>query len=280
MQYGFIIPGGTVGHILDMAELAEASGWDGVFYWDGICIDGIGTTPVFDPWVMLGAMALRTHRVRIGAIVTPLSRRRPWKVARETVTVDHLSQGRLILAVGLGALDDGGFGKVGEVTDKKVRAELLDESLTIISGLWSGEPFSFTGKHYTVGEMAFQPPPIQSPRIPIWVVGAWPRQRSLQRAFRWDGILPQALTDDGQNRPVIPADITAIRDAAQSARNGLPPLAIPVEGQTRGNDAEGDRSIVEPFRLAGATWWLESRWNAMDQPDIVRDRIALGPPRS
>src|SRR5690348_369319 len=112
MRYGFIIPRGTAHEILTMAQEAEAAGWDGVFTWDGIYIEG--TAEIYDPWVLLGAIAARTERIRIGAVLTPLSRRRPWKVARETVTVDRLSNGRLILPVGLGALDDGGFGKVGE----------------------------------------------------------------------------------------------------------------------------------------------------------------------
>src|SRR5204863_4018588 len=119
-----------------------------------------------------------TTRVRIGAVLTPVSRRRPWKLARETVTLDHLSHGRLVLPVGLGALDDGGFGKVGEPTDRKTRAELLDEGLAILTGLWSGQPFSFHGEHYQVEELTFLPPPVQSPRIRIWVVGLWPHERS------------------------------------------------------------------------------------------------------
>src|SRR5436190_24311266 len=119
----------------------------------------------------MAAMATRTRRVRIGALVTPLARRRPWKVARETVTLDHLSGGRLVLAVGLGALDDGGFGKVGEPTDPRTRAERLDESLAILTGLWTGLPFGFQGRHYQVDEMTFSPGPVQRPRIPIWVAG-------------------------------------------------------------------------------------------------------------
>ena len=137
MQYGFIIPRGDVDTIVAMAIEAEEAGWDGVFYWDGIYIESMGE--MYDPWVVLAAIALRTQHIRIGAVLTPPSRRRPWKLARETVTVDHLSHGRLVLPVGLGALDDGGFSKVGEVTDRKVRAQLLDEGLEILTGLWSGQ---------------------------------------------------------------------------------------------------------------------------------------------
>src|SRR5215469_8071730 len=146
MQYGFILPRGDIHTQIELAGEAEEAGWDGIFTWDGISIPGMHE--IYDPWVVLAGMALRTRRIRIGAILTPLSRRRPWKVARETMTVDHLSSGRLILPVGLGALGDGGFAKVGEPTDRRTRAELLDESLAIVAGLWSGRPFSYEGKHY------------------------------------------------------------------------------------------------------------------------------------
>src|SRR5438067_8325608 len=152
---------------------------------------------MYDPWVTLSAIAMRHERVRIGAMLTPPSRRRPWKLARETMSVDHLSHGRLIRPVGLGALDDKGFAGVGEVTDRKTRAQLLDESLEILTGLWSGQPFSFHGQHYHIDEMTFLPPPVQSPRIPIWVAGAWPRPQSMQRVLRYDGLLPNKINPDG-----------------------------------------------------------------------------------
>lgn len=193
MQYGFIFPGGDPRTLAALSYDAEAAGWDGVFIPDSIAIDTpeFPAMPAFDPWVTLAAMAMRTERVRIGAIITPISRRRPWKLARETATLDHLSNGRLIIAVGLGALDDKGFANVGEATDLKTRAAMLDEGLAILAGLWSGQPFSFHGEHYQVDNLTFLPSPVQKPRIPIWVVGAWPRAKSMQRALRWDGILPQ-----------------------------------------------------------------------------------------
>lgn len=144
MRYGVVIPTGDPRTVADLAREAEAAGWDGVFTWDGIYVGE--TMPVYDPWVVMAGMAMVTKRVRIAPIRTPLSRRRPWKVARETVTLDHLSNGRLVLPVGLGAVDS--FGKVGEETDRRTRAELLDESLAILDGLWSGKPFRFDGKHY------------------------------------------------------------------------------------------------------------------------------------
>src|SRR6185312_4386955 len=138
MKFGFIVTMGDPRAAAELAAEAEAAGWDGVFYWDGIAI---GSGDTYDPWVVMAAMAMRTERVRLGAIVTPPPRRRPWKLARETMTLDRLSNGRLVFPVGLGALDDGAFGNVGEPTDNRVRAERLDESLAILEGLWSGEAF-------------------------------------------------------------------------------------------------------------------------------------------
>ncbi|MEO7002420.1 MAG: LLM class flavin-dependent oxidoreductase, partial [Ktedonobacterales bacterium] len=217
MRYGFVIPGGDVHDLVMFAREAEAAGWDGVFIPDCIWIegeDGLG----FDPWVALAAMATQTERVRLGTMLTPLSRRRPWKVARETATLDRLSNGRLILPVGLGALDDGGFGKVGDATDRKTRAELLDESLAILAGLWSGQPFSYQGKHYQMEEMTFQPTPMQQPRIPVWVVGAWPRLKSMRRVLQWDGLLPNKVSDNGEQAEVTPDDIRAMRDFIAAER--------------------------------------------------------------
>ncbi len=277
MQYGFIIPGGDVRTLVELAVEAEEAGWDGVFYWDGIYIEEAG--PMYDPWAVLAAFAMRTERVRLGAMLTPISRRRPWKLARETVTIDHLSNGRLILPVGLGALDDGGFKKVGEAVDRKLRAQLLDEGLEILTGLWSGKPSSFHGQHYHVEEMTFLPPPVQSPRIPIWVVGAWPRMKSMQRVLRYDGLLPAKMNDDGSFAEVTPADIQAMKAYIVEHRTQTTPFDIVMEGETPGDNREQASKIIRPYVDAGITWWLESRWSCMDKPDEVRTRIRQGPPR-
>src|SRR5512146_2163827 len=183
MKYGFVLPGGDARTAADMAQAAEEAGWDGFFVWDPVW--GI------DPWVALAAAAEHTRRIRLGTMITPLSRQRPWTLAGQTAALDNLSGGRVILAVGLGAVDTG-FAEFGEETDRKKRAELLDEGLEIVSGLWRGQPFSFEGRHYHVRPTQFfaPPPPVQKPRIPIWVVGAWPRPKSMGRALRWDGVLP------------------------------------------------------------------------------------------
>jgi hypothetical protein len=277
MQYGFVIPGGDLQTLIDLASEAEETGWDGVFYWDGIYIEGAG--PMYDPWVVLAAMAMHTKRVRLGAVLTPVSRRRPWKLARETTTVDHLSNGRLIIPVGLGALEDAGFAKVGEATDRKIRAQLLDEGLEILTGLWSGQPFSFHGQHYHVEDLTFLPPPVQSPRIPIWVVGAWPRMKSMQRVLRYDGLLPAKINPDGSPGEVTPADIQAMKAYIAEHRTQTTPFDIIWEGETPANDREQAKSIVRPWADAGATWWMESRWGSPVRLDETRERIRQGPPR-
>ncbi|HEY7022139.1 MAG TPA: LLM class flavin-dependent oxidoreductase [Ktedonobacterales bacterium] len=277
LRYGFIIPGGEANEIVTMAREAEDKGWDGVFYWDGVYIESAG--PMFDPWAMLATIATQTSRVRIGAMLTPVSRRRPWKLARETMTVDQLSGGRLVLPVGLGALDDGGFGKVGEPTDRKTRAELLDEGLEILTGLWSGKPFSYKGKHYTLDEMTFLPPPVQQPRIPIWVVGAWPREKSMARVLRYDGLLPAKLDANGSFADVTPDDLRAMKTYIEERRTATTPFDIIYEGRTPGDDLAQAAEMVQPYAEAGATWWIEAMWEAPNTPTDVRRRIQQGPPR-
>ena len=280
MQYGLVIPCSDARVVVELAREAEAAGWDGVFIPDCIAIDpALGPQAAgYDPWVTLGAIAVQTRNVRLGTMLTPVSRRRPWKLARETATIDQLSHGRLVLPVGLGALDDLGFGKVGEATDRKTRAELLDEGLEIVAGLWSGEPFSFSGKHYQVQEITFQPPPVQA-RIPIWVVGAWPRPKSMQRVLRWDGLLPAKMNEDGGFGEVTPADLAAMRAFINEHRRQTTPFDIVMEGRTPGDDREQARAVVRPFAEAGATWWNEAMWSAPNAPEDVRARIRQGPPR-
>lgn len=276
LRYGFLVPSGDPRTVAGLAREAEGAGWDGVFYWDGICV---GNMETYDPWVVMAAMAMRTESVRIGAVLTPPARRRPWKLARETVTLDHLSGGRLVLPVGLGALDDGGFSRVGEPTDKKVRAQLLDESLEILTGLWSGEPFSYDGEHYRMEEMTFRPPPVQRPRIPIWVVGAWPSKKSMRRALRYDGVLAATVGGGAESPGVTPETIREIKAYAGQNRDETTPFAIVWEGQTPGGDPEQAASIVRPYAEAGATWWIESPWTPPNEPEDLRIRINQGPPR-
>jgi hypothetical protein len=269
IKLGIIITAGDPRAAAELAALAEERGWDGVFTWDAIAI---GSMEVYDPWVVMAAMSMRTERVRLGAIVTPPARRRPWKLAREAMTLDQLSNGRLILPVGLGALDDAAFANVGEPTDTRIRAERLDESLAILEGLWSGEPFAFDGEHYRFGEMTFRPTPVQRPRVPIWIVGAWPHERSMRRTLRWDGVYAQVEGVDG------------IRAVADWAEREWPaairdrPWDIVAEGRTSADDPAPAAATVADHEAAGATWWIESDWESMSV-EAVRARIEAGPPR-
>jgi alkanesulfonate monooxygenase SsuD/methylene tetrahydromethanopterin reductase-like flavin-dependent oxidoreductase (luciferase family) len=275
VKFGYIITGGEPRAQVELAQAAEAAGWDGVFTWDGIHVsDEIET---YDPWALMGAMALATERVRLGAMLSPLSRRRPWKVARETTTVDRLSNGRLLLPVGLGAVDDRGVTGLGEEADRRTRAERLDEALEILIGLWSGEPFGYSGKHYQFEPMAFRPTPVQQPRIPIWVVGAWPSERSMSRVLRYDGLLPYWLPKTtGLARPQTPDQLAEMRDWI-GERRSLDGFDIVMEGATSATDHAAAAQTVRAWAGAGATWWIESDWENWDV-EPMRRRIEAGPP--
>lgn len=282
MKYGFVFPGGDARGLAELAHEAEDAGWDGVFIPDCIFIDvpEVADDLGFDPWVTLAAMAMRTERIRLGTMVTPPSRRRPWKLAREVTTLDRLSNGRMVLPVGLGALDDAGFGHVGEATDRKTRARMLDESLAILAGLWSGERFSYRGAHYQVTDLTFTPTPIQRPRVPIWVVAAWPRERSMARALQWDGIVPQRMNADGSSDTMTPDDISAMAAYINERRGEqATPFDIIIEGRTPGDDDARARGMVQPYAEAGATWWMDAMWSAPNSVADVRARVRKGPPR-
>jgi hypothetical protein len=266
MQYGFVVPYGDAREVADLAHEAEEASWDGIFVCDPVW--GI------DAWVSLTAAAMVTTRIRLGTMLTPISRRRPWQLAAQAATLDRLSHGRAILAVGLGAPETG-FDNFGEVTDRRVRAELMDEGLAILDGLWRGQPFAFEGKHYQVKETTFlpPPPPVQRPRIPIWVVGLWPSTRSMSRVVRWDGVIPQK-----RGGPCSPDDIRALKLWVEQQRVDGGTFDIITEGTTPGDDPATAAEIVRPWADAGVTWWTETMWSAMDCPAAVRTRIAQGPP--
>jgi probable F420-dependent oxidoreductase len=277
MHYALNLPiGGVCGDpriLAEFAALAEEAGWDAVLLEDYIVYQGHQDWPTCDPWVALAAMAGSTARIRLGTEVTPLPRRRPWKLARETVSIDHLSNGRLILAVGSGDLNDPGFAQFGEVTEDRQRGEMLDEALEILTGLWRGEPFSFQGAHYQIQEITFLPRPVQVPRIPIWVGGELPHRRPLRRAARWDG---SCLFRGGAHQ--TPADVTEIRRAAERERRSDVAFDIVVGGRARTDDWDQERRTIRSLAEAGATWWLE--WIRPDEYETMRDAIRRGPLRA
>jgi len=275
MKYGFVLPYGDARKTAELAFEAEQAEWDGFFVWEPVW--GI------DAWISLTAAAMKTTRIRLGTLLSPISRMRPWKLASETATLDNLSGGRVILSVGLGAVDTG-FEDFGEITNRVQRAELVDEGLEILTGLWSGQPFNYDGKHYTIKETKFYPPPppVQKPRIPVWVVGAWPMMKSMRRVLRYDGILPTKMVD-GKHVKVEPEDIRDMKTWIEENRSGTTPFDIVVEGQTQGDNSDEWSEIVHPWLEAGATWWIEAMWDTMDKENgdrLVERRIRRGPPQA
>ena len=258
--------------LTELAQEAEEIGWDGVFIFDHI---GHPHETV-DPWVTLSAMAMKTEKIKLGTVVTPLARRRPWKLARETMTLDHLSNGRLILGVGLGWTDKE-FTVFGEEGNLKTRAEKVDEGLEILNGLWSGEPFSFEGKHYSIIETQFLPKPVQSPRIPIWVCGAWgPKKASFRRAARWDGVI--SILAPGVNRAILPEEVADIKAYTRKHRETDNSFDIVVILWSEGSHSAEEMASVKMYEEAGVTWWLEDlttdRFGTLEQ---VRERLRKGP---
>lgn len=265
MKHGVNLPNmAPPSELVELAVLAETSSWDGVFLWDHVAYSDSVDLPTFDPWVVLGAFAQATTRVRLGPMVTPIARRRPWRVAQEVTTLDHLSGGRAVLGVGLGwpAVED--FARFGDRSDDRLRAEMLDEGLDLISALWSGEHVRHDGEHFDV-DATLRPPPVQQPRVPIWVGGMWPNTGPFERAARWDGMFPMSATD-GLPRP---DEVAAALAFVREHREVDAPFDVVVPAHWEHTEAE--------FADAGATWMMQG-WDAEPGwPDMLRERIAAGP---
>ncbi len=268
--------------LMDAARRAEAAGWDGFFVWDHIFWDP-SFHPNLDAWVGLAGVATATTRMRIGTMLTPLPRRRPWKVARETTTLDRLSNGRLTLGVGIGSPEQWDYGFFHEETDAKLRARKLDEALDILTGLWRGKPFRYSGEQYQLEEVTFKPTPIQTPRIPIWVGGFYPNKPPLRRAAKWDGCY---LIKEGVMEP---DDFRQALAYIRQHRTTDAPFDV-AGGAVLPDDPGAARARVQAYADAGLTWWMEpvdpwsmgAPWEAPWQPDYTRkmlDRIDRGPIR-
>ena len=281
MKYGFVVPWAREVEFVELARLAEDSGWDLVCTWE----------PVFgqDPWGQLAAAAVSTARIRLGTLLTPVPARRPWELAAQCGTVDRLSNGRLTLGVGLGAVNANWSSFLPD-EGRATRAAQLDEGLAIWSGLLAGQPFAYAGAHWRVEpvtELA-PPPPVQQPHPPVWCVGALvpgkERQPSLERAARWQGILPAVVGQEGHS------GLTHERfdDLVTRLRGIREGLGLPWEGYdvVVEGDSHGDFGAIhdrpQSWADQGATWWVESWWDLPDSPEgltELRRRIAAGPPR-
>ena len=257
MRFAVNIPNmGDAAAVVELAVAAERAGWDGVFVWDHVVYVADAGFEVHDPWVLLGAVAARTSTVRLGTLVTPVPRRRPWNVAKQVATLDHLSDGRATLGVGLGFPPDDEFARFGEPSGDRERAAALDAGLDLITAAWTGEPVA------ALDGMAIRPAPVQRPRPPIWVAAT--SEPARRRAARWDGVVP--LGAEG-------ADLLRPDDVAALVRDHHP---------------GGDWDVVcalhwehtaEEYAAAGATWGTTSR-TPFDATwyDDLRAEVEGGPP--
>lgn len=253
MTVGAVGAGRDPRGLAELARAVEDAGWDALFLEDYLVYQGDASQPTYDPWICLAAMAMTTERIRIGTTVTPLPRRRPWKVAAEAVALDHLSNGRFVLGVGIGDPGD----PFMEGKSPRVLAEMLDEGLKLIDRLWTGQPVSFTGKHYRLGDVQLTARPVQRPRIPIWVGGNFLVPAVRRRILRWDGSCAYKGSTDAPQQ-ITPQDVRELRADRD--------LDVKVSG--------GDPAA---FADAGANWW--GRWIA---PMPAAETLAIvrqGPPR-
>lgn len=273
MKYGLALPYTTPRTVARLSQLAEESGWDGCFLGDAIWCE--------DPMIALAAAAMTTRRIRLGTMVTPVPLRIPWKLASESVALDHLSDGRLILGLGAGAVWMGWHAFPDEVTDNQARAEMLDETIDILTLLYQKKQFDYDGKHYhlkltQLDEMHYPPKPVQQPRVPLWCVGLWPRKKSMGRVLKCDGVIAEKIGSDGKPEDITPDDIHEIKAYVEAHRTLLSPFDIVLNGKVADLDRTQLQDKLLPLSEAGATWWIEGLWDATEE--IATERIRRGPP--
>jgi hypothetical protein len=273
LKYGLALPYGTARTVAKLTQLAEEAGWDGCFLGDAIWCE--------DPMIALAAAAMVTQRIRLGTMIIPAPLRRPWQLASESVALDRLSEGRLILGLGPGAVWMGWQSFPDEVTDNRSRAEMLDETIDILTLLYQRKQFDYNGKHYhlkltLMDEMHYPPKPVQQPRIPLWVVGVWPRKKSMRRILKCDGVFVEKRGADGKPEDATPADIREIKAYVNANRTLLTPFDIVTSGKTAGLDRVQLQDKLMPWADAGVTWWVEGLWSESEEKVI--ERIRLGPP--
>jgi alkanesulfonate monooxygenase SsuD/methylene tetrahydromethanopterin reductase-like flavin-dependent oxidoreductase (luciferase family) len=282
MRFGFVVPHADARDFAEIAALGEQHGWDGIFTWESLF--GV------DAWATLAAASMVTGRIRLGTLLTPAARWKPWDLASAVGTVDRLSGGRVTMSVGLGAVHDGWTAFEAD-EGRRVRAEKLDECLAIYAGLLAGQPFRYDGRHYSARptDHLLPDPPVQRPHPPVWVVGAYvtgrDRQPSLDRAARWNGLLPSVI-DGGDGRDVRdPDELATLVGQVRRRREALgrdgEPYDVILEGDSSGEFVQLDPPDPAAWAAAGATWWVESWWSVPIGPGglaEVRRRVQAGPP--
>lgn len=274
MKVGLASPYNNARHVSTLARMSEEAGWDGFFLGDAIWCE--------DPMIALAAAAMTTSRIRLGTMIIPAPLRKPWKIASESVALDLLSEGRLILGLGPGAVWMGWQSFPDEATDNISRAEMLGETIDILTLLYQRKQFDYDGKHYhlkltQMDEMHYPPKPVQQPRIPLWVVGIWPRQKSMQRILKCDGLFPEKRNEQGQPVDLTLEDIRQIRVYIEEQRALTTPFDIVASGKTGDLDGTQARDRLQQWEQAGATWWIEGLWG--DAEETVIERIRRGPPQ-
>jgi alkanesulfonate monooxygenase SsuD/methylene tetrahydromethanopterin reductase-like flavin-dependent oxidoreductase (luciferase family) len=255
--------GGDPTRYAELARRAEAAHWDGVFVSDSgyPTMGHPGPQEICDPWIAIAAMANATTRIRLGTLITPLPRYRPWEVGLRSASLDLLSGGRLTITVGIGAVD--AFRRLGESTDRTVRVGRTLDSLSILRGLWSGEPTTYEGEFFQVDNLVLRPRAVQRPRV--WV-RAWNKRDALALAAEWDGLHVQSVPIELLRSLVarLERDVDVVVEAPMRARS--------------------EPEVVASYAEAGATWWLEQiLW--LNYPEASRDgeeamlaRVDEGPP--
>ena len=244
MRYGIFLPPfgelADAGLLAQLAERAEGAGWDGVFLWDHVLYRP-PVSAIADPWIALAAMAVATQRVLLGALVTPLARRRPWILARQLVTLDRLAQGRLVMGAGLGSDRSGReLSAFGEELDDRRRAEMLVEALELIRQLLSGEEVIYQGRSYVADRVRMLPRPYRERLLPVWIAAVWPNMRPVRRAVHYQGLFLI-----GTNRPEDVAQVAQV-----VARQRVQPGAFDLVVEGWPEEDPG------PLEAAGVTWWL------------------------
>jgi alkanesulfonate monooxygenase SsuD/methylene tetrahydromethanopterin reductase-like flavin-dependent oxidoreductase (luciferase family) len=282
MRYGVLAP--NIGEfadprlVADLARRSEEAGWDGFFLWDHVVFPH-GDLDVIDPWIALALAAAATSRIRLGPLVTPVARRRPGVLARQTATLDRLSGGRLVFGAGLGFTLAAEFGTWGEPAHPREVAQRLDEGLAVLARLWSGERVNYRGRHLVATDVAFRPTPTQRPRPPVWIACDWPNRAPLRRAAQWDGVAPMILSPADGSFAATPAAVRAIVETIRQTREDTSAFDVVITGRTDPAEPAAARDEVSAIEAAGATWWLEGfRPRPGDYAAAVR-RIEAGPPR-
>lgn len=271
MRYGLSVPNfAEPSPLVELATQAEVAGWDGFFLWDHIVVDRGSPPPISEPWTTLAAAAVMTSKIRLGTMVTPVPRRRPWVLARQVCTVDHLSGGRAVLGVGLGVPPQEEYAALGEPADPRAHGKVLDEALALIDALWSGEVVDHHGEHFMVDGVRFSPRPLQVPRVPIWCAVSLPSHAGVRRGACWDGVVPMYSAPD-EMRPATPdevADVVAgLRAAGRTERSEVVVWAV-----------APDEDLRRAYERAGATWLIEGPAPGPEWFDDATEIATAGPP--